>query len=316
MTTHRDDERSDRTMTATAPPDEATRTPEPGHGSTKPPLSQRVRLTLGRFGGVWLPAIALVLWTVVPLLVSLSVSFKEPAQVFANPQLLPQDFTLDAYARVLQRPGFQSALFNSVVIGFGSLAVTLLLGVPAAYAFARFRFRGRHLLLLFSLLPMLVPKVGLMVPLYRLAVSINAIDSRLFLILVFTGMLLPLATWLMVGFFQAIPKDLEEAAAVDGASLLSTLRRIVIPLSLPALITVSVLAFREAWNEFELVLALTQSGGARTLPYELFLMQDAVGIPDYPLENAFALLTVVPLVLVYLRIERYVTQGVLSGAVK
>jgi multiple sugar transport system permease protein len=162
----------------------------------------------------------------------------------------------------------------------------------------------------------LIPKVGLMVPLYRLAVRLDAIDSRLFLIVVFTGMLLPLATWLMVGFFQAIPRDLEEAAAVDGASLYQTLRRIVLPLSLPALITVSVLAFREAWNEFELVLALTQSTGARTLPYELFLMQTAVGIGDFPLENAFALLTVLPLILVYLRIERYVTQGLLTGAVK
>lgn len=78
----------------------------------------------------------------------------------------------------------------------------------------------------------------------------------------------------------------------------------------------SVLAFREAWNEFELVLALTQSADARTLPYELYLMQDAVGIADFPVQNAFALLTVVPLVVVYLRIERYVTQGLLTGAVK
>jgi len=303
----------------------ATGTPAVGEGRPErstaaaevPPAPRGARLrSFLRRAAVWIPVAALVIWTMAPFLISISVSFKQPATVFANPGLIPEHFTLDAYSRVLERPGFRTALWNSIVIGLGSLVITLLLGVPAAYAFARFRFRGRHLLLLFSLLPMLIPKVGLMVPLYRLAVLLDAIDSRLFLIVVFTGMLLPLATWLMVGFFQAIPRDLEEAAAVDGASLLQTLRTIVLPLSLPALITVSVLAFREAWNEFELVLALTQSTEARTLPYELFLMQTAVGIGDFPLENAFALLTVLPLILVYLRIERYVTQGLLTGSVK
>lgn len=265
---------------------------------------------------VWLPLIALVLWTVGPFLISLSVSFKLPAHVFADPGLIPDQPTLDAYARVLDRPGFQQALINSVVIAMGSLILTLIVGVPAAYAFARFQFRGRHLLLLFSLLPMLVPKVGLMYPLFLLAVNVGAFDSRIFLILVFTGMLLPLAVWLLLGFFQAIPRDLEEAAAVDGASQLGTIINVILPLSIPALLTVSVLAFREAWNEFELVLALTQTAASRTLPYELFLMQDATGIADFPIQNAFALLTIAPLILVYLRIERYVAEGLLSGAVK
>lgn len=309
-------ERSDLSTVTNDTPTRRAGEPERSAPELAPPARGLALKNVLRRAVVWIPVAGLVIWTMAPFLISISVSFKEPASVFANPGLIPENFTLGAYARVLERPGFRMALWNSVVIGLGSLAVTLVLGVPAAYAFARFRFRGRHLLLLFSLLPMLIPKVGLMVPLYRLAVRLDAIDSRLFLIVVFTGMLLPLATWLMVGFFQAIPRDLEEAAAVDGASLYQTLRRIVLPLSLPALITVSVLAFREAWNEFELVLALTQSSEARTLPYELFLMQTAVGIGDFPLENAFALLTVLPLILVYLRIERYVTQGLLTGSVK
>lgn len=269
-----------------------------------------------RAAAIWLPLVALVLWTVGPFLISLSVSFKSPAQVFSDPGLIPSQPTLEAFARVIERPGFQQALWNSVVIAMGSLALTLIVGVPAAYAFARYQFRGRHLLLLFSLLPMLVPKVGLMFPLFLLAVNLHAFDSRLFLILVFTGMLLPLAVWLLLGFFQAIPRELEEAAAVDGASQLATIVNVILPLAIPALLTVSVLAFREAWNEFELVLALTQTGASRTLPYELYLMQDATGIADFPVQNAFALLTILPLILVYLRIERYVAEGLLSGAVK
>lgn len=269
-----------------------------------------------RKAAIWLPLATLVLWTLGPFIISLSVAFKQPAQVFADPGIFPDQPTLDAFKRVLARPGFQSALWNSVVIGFGSLVLTLIIAVPAAYAFARFRFRGRHLMLLFALLPMLVPKVGLMYPLFLVAVELKAFDSRMFLIFVFTGMLLPLAVWLLIGFFQAIPRELEEAAAVDGATQLGTIIFVILPLSIPALLTVAVLAFREAWNEFELVLALTQTSASRTLPYELYLMQDATGIADYPIQNAFALLTMLPLVLVYLRIERYVAEGLLSGAVK
>lgn len=265
---------------------------------------------------VWLPLTFLVLWTLGPFVISASASFKQTAHVFSDPGLIPDEPTLSAYKRTLERPGFQRALFNSVVIAFGSLILTLIVGVPAAYAFARFRFRGRHMLLMFSLLPMLVPKVGLMFPLFLLSVKVGGFDSRVFMILVFTGMLLPLAVWLLVGFFQAIPRELEEAAAVDGATQLQTIRTIILPLSIPALLTVAVLAFREAWNEFELVLALTMTANSRTLPYELYLMQDATGLADYPIQNAFALLTILPLVLVYLRIERYVAEGLLSGAVK
>jgi multiple sugar transport system permease protein len=265
---------------------------------------------------LWVPLILLVLWTVVPFLVTLSISLKTRGEVFADPSLLPTSPRLDAYGEVIQRPGFRGAFLNSVVVGVGTAAMTLVLAVPAAYAFARFRFRGRHLLLLFTLLPRLVPSLGLMVPLYRIAVTLGALDRRLTLVVVYTAMLLPLAVWLLVGFFQQIPRELEEAANVDGATLSTRLRYIVLPLAVPALITIGVLAFREAWNEFTLVLVLTTTPGKRTLPFELFLMQGIQGIQNYPAEAAFALLTVVPFILVYMRIERYVVQGITTGSVK
>jgi ABC-type glycerol-3-phosphate transport system permease component len=264
----------------------------------------------------WIPLVLLVIWTVGPLLVTLSVSFKTRGEVFAFPSLIPDHPTLAPYREVLERPGFRGAFFNSIVVGLGTAALTLALAVPAAYAFARFNFRGRHLLLLFVLIPRLIPSVGLMVPLYRLAIFLGALDQKLTLIVAFTGTLLPLAVWLLVGFFQQIPRELEEAANVDGASTWSRIRLIVMPLAFPALLTIGLLAFREAWNEFGLVLALTRTPGNRTLPYELFLMQDATGLANYPGEAAFALLTLVPFVLVYLRIERYVVSGITSGAVK
>jgi ABC-type glycerol-3-phosphate transport system permease component len=247
---------------------------------------------------------------------TLSISFKTKADVSANPGLIPSNPTLDGYRSVIEQEGFRGAFVNTVLVGLGTALLTLVLAVPAAYAFARFRFRGRHLLLLFTLIPRLIPGLGLMVPLYRLAVALGAIDQLLTLIVAFTATVLPLAVWLLVGFFQQVPRDLEEAANVDGATMFTRIRYIVLPLALPAMITIGVLAFREAWNEFNLVLGLTSSRGSRTLPYELFLMTQTTGFQDNPGQAAFAIMTIIPFIFVYLRIERYVVSGITTGAMK
>jgi ABC-type glycerol-3-phosphate transport system permease component len=279
------------------------------------PLTMRIKRWLRRLG-IGIPLFALAVWTIYPLLMTLSISFKTRADVSADPGLIPTDPTLDGYRSVLERQGFQDAFINSMVVGLGTAMLTVLLAVPAAYAFARFRFRGRHLLLLFTLLPRLVPGLGLMVPLYRLAVALGAIDQILTLIVAFTATVLPLAVWLFVGYFQQVPRELEEAANVDGASLLTRIRYIVLPLAFPAIITVGVLAFREAWNEFNLVLGLTSTPGSRTLPYELFLMTQTTGFQDNPGQAAFAIMTIIPFIFVYMRLERYVVSGLTSGALK
>jgi len=279
------------------------------------PLNLRMKRWLRRIG-IGIPLFALAVWTIYPLLMTLSISFKTRADVSADPGLIPTNPTLDGYRSVFERQGFQDAFINSMVVGLGTALLTVLLAVPAAYAFARFRFRGRHLLLLFTLLPRLVPGLGLMVPLYRLAVALGAIDQLLTLIVAFTATVLPLAVWLFVGYFQQVPRELEEAANVDGASLFTRIRYIVLPLAFPAIITVGVLAFREAWNEFNLVLGLTSTPGSRTLPYELFLMTQTTGFQDNPGQAAFAIMTIIPFIFVYLRLERYVVSGLTSGALK
>ncbi|MGI9585972.1 MAG: carbohydrate ABC transporter permease [Acidimicrobiia bacterium] len=284
--------------------------PEP-----KTPVGSRIR-RITRNILIAIPLILLVIWTVLPCLVTLSVSFKHRADVFAHPGLIPTDPTLDAYREVLSSDSFQTSFINSVIVGVGTTLLTLVIGVPAAYAFARFRFRGRHLLLLFTLIPRLVPSLGLMIPIYRMAVVAGQLDKRSTLIIVYTAMLLPLAVWLMVGFFQSIPREIEEAATVDGASLWGRLRFIVAPLAAPAMITIGVLAFREAWNEFTLVLVLTNTPGKRTLPFELYQMQGIEGIANFPGEAAFTILTILPFVLLYTRVEKYVVAGVVSGSGK
>jgi ABC-type glycerol-3-phosphate transport system permease component len=285
-------------------------------GAERTRFARQRLFTLIRRVGVWIPLAALTIWTVGPILITLSISFKSRGDVFADPGLIPANPNTEAYQEIFGRLGFQGAFVNSVLVGLGTAVLTLLIAVPAAYAFARFRFRGRHLLLLFTLLPRLIPSLGLMVPLYRLAVAVGALDNRLTLIVAFTGTVLPLAIWLLVGFFQQIPRDLEEAANVDGTTMLARVRYIVLPLAVPALITIGVLAFREAWNDFDLVLALTRTPGNRTLPYELFLLTTGTGLANNPGEAAFAILTLVPFIFVYLRIEKYVVGGITAGAMK
>lgn len=286
-----------------------------GQPTTRRGTGEAVRRLLRR-AWVWIPLTILAVWTVLPILITLSISLKTRGAVFADPQLIPQDPTLAAYQDIIGREGFRVAFINSLIVGLGTAALTLFIAVPAAYAFARFRFRGRHLLLLFTLLPRLIPSLGLMVPLYRIAVAVGALDNRLTLIVVFTGTILPLAVWLLVGFIQQIPRDLEEAGNVDGTTFFARIRYIVLPLSIPALFTIGVLAFREAWNEFDLVLALTRSPDTRTLPYELFLLTTGTGLTNNPGQAAFAILTLVPFIFIYLRIERYIVSGLTTGALK
>ncbi len=259
-----------------------------------------------------IPLILLAIWTFLPFLVTLSVSFKSKFETFANLNLIPEEPSFDAYREVIGDPNFTNAFMNSVIVGIGTTIVTVIIGLPAAYAFARFNFRGRHLLLLFTLLPRLVPSIGILVPIYRLAVTAGLLDKRITLIFVYSGTLAPLAVWLMVGFFRGIPREIEEAAAVDGAGLWARIRYIVMPLAAPALITVGVLAFREAWNEFTLVLVLTTTDETRTLPFALFRLGQSEGLSNFPAEAAFAVLTVLPFILIYSRVERYVVAGLTS----
>ena len=295
--------------TATMPP-ETVRTESVGK-KPRTPLARKLRRLLSG-----LPLVLLMIWTFIPFLVTLSVSFKSRVETFSNLSLIPADPSLTAYDEVISDPNFTSAFMNSVIVGIGTTLVTIVISLPAAYAFARFNFRGRHLLLLFTLLPRLVPSIGVLVPIYRLAVSAGLLDKRITLIFVYAGTLAPLAVWLMVGFFQGIPREIEEAAAVDGASLFQRIRYIVMPLAAPALITIGVLAFREAWNEFTLVLVLTTTPDTRTLPFALFKLGQSEGISNFPAEAAFAILTVLPFILVYSRVEKYVVAGLTSGGGK
>ncbi len=277
-----------------------------------PGLRLRIRRAL-----IALPLAFTVIWAGLPLVWAVSASFKRPIDIYKiPPEVIPSDPTLDNYRQVLQDPLTYQFLQNSLIITLGSTFVAIIAATVAAYGFARYAFRWRHALLLFILVPRLVPRVSLIVPIYQMAQAIGALNRFTFLMIVYAGTAIPLATWIMIGFIQAIPKELEEAGRMDGASTWQVFRSIVVPLSVPGLLTIGVLTFREGWNEFPFVLALTTSREVRTLPYQLFLMLGTEGIQNWPLVQTFAIVSIVPIILLYLRFEKYVVAGLTQGAVK
>ena len=212
--------------------------------------------------------------------------------------------------------GFSIYLWNSFFLAMASTAIALFLSVLAAYGFARYAFRWRHILLLFILVPRILPRASLIIPLYDMVERLNLLDTYTVLVVTYTATAVPMATWILIGFFNAVPRELEEAAAIDGASLWQRIWGVVVPISLPGMVTAGVLSLREAWNEFPFVLAFTTSSDMRTLPYQLFLLRDSMGIQDWPLINAFTITTIIPILALYLIFEKRIVNGLTSGAVK
>jgi ABC-type glycerol-3-phosphate transport system permease component len=264
---------------------------------------------------VWIPLAVLVAWSLVPILWSISASFKTPLEVY-DARWLPESPTLDSYSRVLRSDGFWRYFSNSIFLALTSTALAVFISSLAAYAFARYGFRWRHILLVVILVPRILPRASLIVPLYQLVEQVGMLDTYAALIITYTATAIPLATWILTGFFHAVPIELEEAAAIDGANIWQRIWRIVVPIAVPGMITVGVLSLREAWNEFPFVLALTTSMEKRTLPYQLFLLRDRLGIQDWPLVNAFTILTIIPILILYIAFERRIVSGLTSGALK
>jgi len=274
---------------------------------------------LNRFGRVLLiglPLAFLVIWTMVPIVWAVFASLKEPLEIYESRSFFPRDPSLDAYWTVLGLDGFGRWMLNSIIVTVVATIVPLILSIMAAYAFARYLFPFRHVLLLLYLIPRIIPRVSLIVPLNDLMTDLGLINTYWVLFITYIASAVPLSTWILVGFFRAVPKEIEESATIDGANMWKRLRYVILPIAWPGVVTAAVLCIREAWNEFPFVLALVTESTMRTLPYALYTIRDAMGVQDYAVYNAFTILTVLPLLLVYLLLERRVVESIVSGAVK
>jgi multiple sugar transport system permease protein len=258
-----------------------------------------------------------VLFLGFPLLWMLSVSFKGPRElVELYPSLIPSAPTLENYRVAFTENGLLHSGFNSFKIALATALLTTAIGLPAAYVLARRRGIISRLGLGWILLSQMFPLVLIIIPLFLLLRKLHLTDTQPGLVLVYIVWTLPFILWMLQSYVRGIPRDIEEAATVDGASRRQILTGVIAPLLLPGIIVTSLFAFITAWNEFFFALVLLQSPGKTTLSLKLAQFVGVEGIVRLGPLAASALLATLPSLVLFTIIQRWLTRGLLSGAVK
>jgi len=250
-----------------------------------------------------------------PFLWQLLTAFKPEAELMVLPPLLPTRLTWEHFRAVLDQSVMLRALVNSLGVGTITTALALALGLFGAYGLTRYPIPGKGLLLLVVVGGTAFPQIATVSPLYLLLRALGLRDTWLALILANTSFALPLVIWLLTGFLQEVPPQLEEAAAVDGASRPRAFRWIVLPLLAPGLASAALLTFLFSWNEFLFAYTFTATEASRTVPVALALFPGVFEVPWGDIAAASMLASVPPVVLVIV-LQRYLVRGLLGGALR
>jgi len=260
--------------------------------------------------------IVAVAFVAFPLLWAITTSLKTIQENSAwPPTLIPRDLTFANYTDAILGTQFLRYLSNTVMVVALAAVVSLLLAAHAAYAVARWQFMGKNALLLLMWSTIMIPGVAIVVPLYLLAIDLGLYDTIWALVFVFSAWAIPTLVWLLRGFVESIPRELEEAALIDGCSVAGAFYRITLPLMRPGLLAGSVLLFVMVWNEFLISYALVLSDKNRLVQVGVYYFVTEIGIQWGPLMAA-AITAIVPIVIVYALFQRAFIQGVTAGAVK
>lgn len=264
----------------------------------------------------YLVVIIVVIFAVFPLVWTLLTSLKVEADIVTRDlQYIPQRLTFENYTNLWDRSGFRNLIVNSVIVTTLTLVVCMAIGSLSAYAFSRYHFRGRNQFLLFYLVIRMFPVVLLIIPLFIIMRDLRLLDTRHGLALAYTTFLLPICIWMMKGFFDAIPAELEDAARIDGCTRLGAFVRVVLPLARSGLVATAVFIGIAAWNEFLFALMFTNNQGSRTWPVGLQLMVGEFQLPWGAL-SAGGITSVVPVILFFAIVQRTLIRGITAGAVK
>jgi ABC-type glycerol-3-phosphate transport system permease component len=251
-----------------------------------------------------------------PMYWMLITSFKTPNQSIAVPPIyFPTMLTMRAYRTLFVDNDFGSYLMNSLVVCLGSMAITMVMSAIAGYGFARWTFPGKGPLLAALMLTSMLPFISVIGPTFNIIRHLDLIDTKRGLGMVFVNGGIPLATWFLYVFFQTIPKELEEAAALDGAGRIRTFLRVVLPLSAPGLASTAALVFISYWNELIFALVITLTPESKTLTVGLSELPGLFDIP-YDLMAAAGMLTALPAIIIVVLFQRHLVAGLTAGAVK
>ena len=272
----------------------------------------RVRVAVPRYVVLIVGAAIMV----IPFLYMLSTSFKAQQYVLTTPpQFIPHPVTASNYTAAWQSNHFGRYFLNSVVVAVVSTALSLLLSSMMAFGFARFRFAGRELLFRLLLLGLMIPAMMLIIPQFVLAKYLGLLDSYGGLVVFYVGSSLALNTFLLRGFFESIPMELEQAMEIDGARAVTRYFRLILPLSKPVLATATIFTFLASWDEFAWALTIINSPEKRTLPLAIQLFQGQ-NQTLWGLVFAASAIAVIPVLVIFLIFQRYFVQGLTAGALK
>ena len=224
-------------------------------------------------------------------------------------------FTTEHYSKILGGDQFWIWMTNSLIVSIGTTIAGLGLAVPAAYAFSRFKFSGRDPAMFSFLLVQMFPGIIILVPYFMVMKSLGLLNSHLGLILAYSVTALPLCVWMLKGFFDTVPRELEEAAMLDGCSRFEIFAKIILPLSLPAIAVTALFSFLAAWNEFLLALTFNTSNDMYTLPVGLASMISATG-QSWGDFAAASLLVSLPVVVLFILFQKFLIEGLSAGGVK
>jgi multiple sugar transport system permease protein len=254
-------------------------------------------------------------WLVISSLASQADLLKVPLD------FLPSHLSFHRYSEIFSaRHGtifanFRASLVNSLIIASATVAISITVGVFGAYAFARLHFRGQRASLLLFLSTYMIPPIALVIPLYLIMVSLHLLNTRIGLIIVYCTFATPFVLWIMGNYFRTIPRDLEDAARIDGCTRIGALFRVILPLARPGLLSTTLFAFLIAWDEFLYALIFTSTTASKTIPVAIAEFTGRY-TTDFGLQAAGGILAAIPPVLIAVAFQRYIVGGLASGAVK
>jgi multiple sugar transport system permease protein len=268
-----------------------------------------------RLLGTHLPVFLIVLFAIGPYVWSVISSITPEAEMYSQGvRYFPENPTTENYQRLFGRIHFVENLADSFIVAFFAVVFGLGISVTASYSFSRFRFFGRRYLLLQFLVINMFPVVLLLIPLFVIFSKLGIMDTHLALVLAYGTFTIPFSTWMMTSFFNAIPRELDDAAQIDGCSRFGTMLRVVLPIALPGISATAIYIFITAWNEFVFASVLT-GRNVQTIPIALQNMVGQYQIA-WGLLTAGGVVSAVPVIVLFFFIQRRLISGMTAGAVK
>jgi len=252
----------------------------------------------------------------IPTLWMISTAFKSNEEVMVSPPVwIPDHPTFDSFIRIWKDYPFTDYFLNSVFIVVASTIITIVFSALAGYGASRFKFRGKGAFLSFLLVTQMFPSIMLLIPFYKVLKTFGLIDTQWGLIVVYIAFAIPMCTWMMLGFFQGIPKELDEAAMIDGCSQVRTFVQIILPLSLPGLAATAIYSFLIGWNEYMFAFILVTTETLKTLPVGIGQLNGYYKVVWNDMMAA-SIISSLPLIVLFLFMQKYFISSLTAGAVK